>query len=104
MVTVAKLLLQRLILEGVLRFLGLVVCQLLVFLLQTLVLVMQLVQFRNVRLLCHATLGFNHLVLLEVTKILKRLCDLLVGELIFELICVQVELSNHFIDLFDMCL
>ena len=59
-------------------------------------------KFRNVRLLCHASLCFHHFILLEVTKILKRLGYFLVGEFVFKLIGIKVEFRNHFIDLLDM--
>ena len=34
--------------------------------------------------------------------IIRLTSDLLVGELVLELICIEVELGNHLIDLLDM--
>jgi len=59
-------------------------------------------QLRYVGLLSHSSLSLNHFILLEVTQVLKRLSDLLIGEFVFELVRIKVELSDHLIDLFNV--
>jgi hypothetical protein len=61
-------------------------------------------KFWDMGLFSHSSFCFHHFILLEVTKILKRLCYFLVGEFIFELISIKVEFGNHFINLFDVSL
>ena len=61
-------------------------------------------KFWDMGLFSHSSLCFNHFILLEVTKIFKRLGYFLVGEFVFELISIKVEFGNHFINLFDVSL
>jgi hypothetical protein len=61
-------------------------------------------KFWDMGLFSHSSLCFHHFILLEVTKILKRLGYFLVGEFVFELISIKVEFGNHFINLFDVSL
>ena len=88
MISVTQLLFEGLILENVFRFLWFVICELLVFFLETFIFIVELMKFRDVRLFSHASLGFHHFILLEITKILKWLGNFLVRELVFELISI----------------
>lgn len=58
---------------SLLRF---VLLQLLIFLHESLILCVKLMQLGDVRLLSHTSLSFDQLVLLEVTQVFKRLYNL----------------------------
>jgi hypothetical protein len=73
MITVTKLLLQGLLIEDATCILRLIILELLVLFYKLFVIVVELVQLRHMGLFCHAPLGFDHLVLLEISKVLQRL-------------------------------
>ena len=102
MVSIAQLLLESFILEYIFGLLWLIVCEFFVFFLQPFILIVKLMQLRYMGLLSHASLSLDHFILLEVTKVLKRLGDLLIREFVFELVRIKVELSDHLIDLFNV--
>lgn len=102
MVSIAQLLLESFILEYILGLLWLIVCEFFVFFLQSFILIVKLMQLWYMGLLSHASLSLDHFILLEVTQVLKRLSDLLIGEFVFELVRIKVELSDHLIDLFNV--
>ena len=102
MVSITQLLFEGFILEYILGLLWLGIREFFVFLLQPFILIVKLMQLRYVGLLSHSSLSLNHFILLEVTQVLKRLSDLLIGEFVFELVRIKVELSDHLIDLFNV--
>ncbi len=102
MISISQLLLKSFILEYILGLLWLGIREFFVFLLQPFILIVKLMQLRYVGLLSHSSLSLDHFILLEVTQVLKRLGDLLVGEFVFELVRIKVELSDHLIDLLNV--
>jgi hypothetical protein len=87
-ISVSELFFEGFVLENVFGFFRFVICEFLVFFLESFIFIVELMKFRDMRLFSHASLGFNHFILLEITKILKWLGYFLVREFVFELISI----------------